>query len=456
MDAPPARPVLGIRDLQRRVANAISRELRGPVWVRAEVGDLSERNRHCFVTLAEPARDSSEGDASLEAVMWRPVWDRVRRQLDERGLSLRKGLTVTFRGEVRLRDGAGQLQLRCTDLDTDALLGELAARRQALRRALAAEGLLEANRRLTLGPLPLRVGVVASLHSQGYRDFCTVIESSGYRFDLVVEPVAVQGVSAPATVATALATLGGQGVDVIVVVRGGGARADLDAFDHEMVARAVGAAPVPVWTGLGHTGDRCLADEMAHTSHATPTACAHGLVSIVAAFAGDLSGRARRLVDLVGRSRVAAEEELRMRKRLLAGSAAGQLDRHRDRAIAQAVDLRRAAPAALTGASVVLSRSAARLPHTAGLAIGRERDHLRRTTLRARLGAPRSLADRDREILAQRRVLAAFSPVRQLERGWSLTFDDSGRPVRTAGQLRPGELITSRFVDGERQSVVRS
>ncbi|MDQ6726193.1 MAG: exodeoxyribonuclease VII large subunit [Actinomycetota bacterium] len=456
MAPPPATAVLGIRDLHRRVNNAISRELRGAVWVRAEIGELSERKGHCFITLAEPARDGTESDAALDVVIWRQAWNRIRRQLFDRGISLRKGLTVTFRGELRLRDGAGQLQLRCTEVDADAILGEIAARRVALRRALAAEGLLEANGRRPLPAVPLRLGVVASVHSEGYRDFRAVIEASGYRFELVVEPVLVQGVSAPPTIAAAFALLGERDLDLIVLVRGGGARADLDAFDHDLVARAIAAAPVPVWTGLGHTGDRCLADEMAHRSHTTPTACAHALVTLVEVFCADLASRSRRLAGLAGRRTASAEDGLRARRRLLAGCGAAQLDRHRERTASRATELGRLATTALTGASGTVERSAGRLPRAAGVAVDRERDRLGRTARRARLGATRALTDRERELVAHRRVMAALDPVRQFERGWSLTFDGDGRLVRSASRLRAGERITSRFVDGERSSVVEA
>jgi len=456
MDAPPAPTVFGLRDLHRRVSIAISRELRGPVWVRAEIGEMNERNGYCFLTLAEPARDRSEGDASLDVVIWRNAWDRIRRQLDERGLALRKGLTVTFRGELRLRDGSGQLQLRCASLDTDALLGELAARRLALRRALAVEGLLDANRRLQLQPVPLRLGVVASTHSQGYHDFCAVLVASRYRFDLVVEPVLVQGTSAPATIAGALALLGDRSVDLIVVVRGGGARADLDAFDHELVARAIAAAPVPVWTGLGHTGDQCLADEMAHASHATPTACAHALVATVAAFVRDLDARARRVAELAEQCTAAADERLRANRRALASCGRAQLDRHADRGAARSTGLRRAASAVLSRASTTLDRSVERLPRGTGMIIAREQERLRSATGRVQLAAPRALAARESDVVSHQRVLSALDPSRLLERGWTLTLDEAGHLVRSAGQLRAGQRIVSRFADGDRFSVVQS
>lgn len=453
--APPA-PILGIRDLHRRVAVAISREMRGPVWVRAEIDRVYEHNGHCFITLAEPARDATETDATLDVVAWRPAWARIRRRLEERAIGLRPGLTVTLRGELVMKDGAGLVQLRASDLDTDALLGEVAARRMALKAALAAEGLLEANGRRILAPLPLAVGVVASPASQGYRDLRGVLDGSGFRFALHLEAVVVQGLAAPAAVASAVARLAGSAVDVIVVVRGGGARADLDAFDSEAVARAVAASPVPVWTGLGHTGDRCLADEVAHTSHATPTACAHALVALVRAAADGVAGRASRLGDLAERTSAAAAVGLAARRRLLSTCAASHLGRHHDRAVERAGVVRRAAARALHRAEAGLAATAARLPPTGLAALDRRGDRLAAAGARLRSTGPRALARDEGLVSAHRRVLAALDPDRQLERGWTLTLDADGALVRRAAAVRAGQRLITRFADGERASVVEA
>ncbi|MCA1692847.1 MAG: exodeoxyribonuclease VII large subunit, partial [Actinobacteria bacterium] len=319
--------VMGIRDLYRRASVAVSRGLRGQVWIRAELSAIREHNLHCFIKLAEPARDGSEGDAVLDVVIWRSTWHRTRQQLEDRSLVLREGMTVTLRGELRIRSENGRMQLECTALDTDALLGELAARRLALRRTLAAEGLLDRNRGHALPPLPLRIGLVASHQSEGYRDFRGVLSASGFGFVLTERPVLVQGVSAPPSIAAAVESLAKAPIDLIVLVRGGGARADLDAFDHELVVRAIAAAALPVWTGLGHTGDRCLADDLAHASHATPTACAQALVSLVSDFAAGIVARSQRLQELARIAGAAAGADLEARRRSLTHNTRAQLDR---------------------------------------------------------------------------------------------------------------------------------
>jgi len=454
---PPAAvdEVWGIRDLYRRVAVAISKGLRGQVSVRAEIRTMNERGDRCFLTLAEPARDSRERDAELNVVVWRAAWARIRAQLDDQGLTLAEGMTVTLRGDVKLGPpGTGRLQLECSGLDTAALLGELASRRRALRRALAAEGLLDANHRRPLAPAPLRVGLVASHHSQGYRDFCDVLAASPYRFEVIEQPVPVQGVNAPAAIASAVNMLAGSGVDVIVLVRGGGARADLDAFDSELVARSVAFAPVPVWTGLGHTGDRCLADEVCAASHATPTACAQALVSRVAEVDAGIAARVQRLGELARSAGRAAEERLHTSRRLLARSACASLDRAGDGAAARARSLDLAARRALDGAGATVTRAAERLPDLAGAVLDWSSGSLRQSAVRATRATAADLRRGEDAVASTRRVLAAFDPARQLGRGWTLTLDGSGALVRSAAALRPGQRITTRYVDGDRTSVV--
>ncbi len=466
----------GIRDLYRRVSVAVAKGLRGPVWVRAEISVLRPRGSSCFVTLAEPARDNTEVDATLDVVIWRTAWARIRAQLDERGLALREGMTVALRGQVGLRPGTGRLQLDCSALDTDALLGDLAARRLALRRALAAEGLLAVNGRQTLGPVPLRIGLVASHQSQGYRDFRDVLTASGFAFVLVERPVVVQGAGAPGAVAAAIVSLGAAAVDLIIVVRGGGARIDLDAFDSEVVARAVVNAPVQVWTGLGHTGDRCLADEAAAAAYPTPTACAQALVARVAQFEVAVGAQVRRLQELVRRRDEAARDHLERRRASLARSVTAQLDRHGDGTARRADDLRASARRAFIVVSEAVAASAEGLPPLADALVAeradglyrqasmigrlapsdvvRSEERLRTTAVHVGSATQRALGDEHRDLAGTRRVLMAFDPTRQLERGWSLTLDEDGALVRRAAGLRAGQRLTNRFIDGDRTSIV--
>jgi exodeoxyribonuclease VII large subunit len=261
---------------------------------------------------------------------------------------------------------------------------------------------------------------------------------------------------APAEVAAAIAALAGADIDVIVLVRGGGARADLDAFDSELVARAVASAEVPVWTGVGHTGDRYLADEVAAAAHATPTACAHALVAAVAGFDRAVGERARRIQELARAAAGTAQDELVRRRRHLAVSAGARLDRRTDALVHQGLAVQRAAGRVLAGAAAGFTASATRLPRVTDARLVDANRRRRHQAENARNAVAGGLARSERDLAAVRRVLTAYDPARQLERGWTLTFGQDGALVRRAGALRAGERITSRFVDGDRTSVVEA
>ena len=173
---------------------------------------------------------------------------------------------------------------------------------------LAADGLLDRNARLTLAPVPLRVGLITSHGSAAYHDFVQELETSGYAWQVGVVDVRVQGAAASRRIVWALHELARLQVDVVVLVRGGGSRADLCPFDTEQVAREIAAMSVPVLTGVGHEVDRSVADEVAHTACKTPTACAQILVDQVRLFVRNLDHAAQRVGSRARACRVAARE----------------------------------------------------------------------------------------------------------------------------------------------------
>jgi len=239
-------------------------------------------------------------------------------------------------------------------------------------------------------------------------------------------PAIVQGPGAPASVASALGVLVGTGVDVAVIVRGGGSRADLGAFDSETVARAVATCPLPVWTGIGHTGDQSVADLVA-------TECGQSLVQKVVSWQethvrAPAAAVARGATSVVERERRSARDA---RTRLVS-SARHQVRWHGERLAARTATVR-------TGAPQIVEAARQRLCDVAG-----------------RLGplAQAHLAQADTRMVSWGRLLNAYDVQRQLERGYSLTCDDSGAVIRSVSGLSGGTVLTTRFADGRARSVV--
>jgi exodeoxyribonuclease VII large subunit len=316
------------------------------------------------------------------------------------------GIEVRIVGRVRWYAPRGTVQLRMHGIDPAFTLGRLEADRDRVLAALAADGLLARNGRLPMPAVPLRVGLITSRGSAAHADVLSELAASGLAFEVIDVDARTQGADCAASVSRALRALAVHpgGVDVVLVVRGGGARTDLAGFDSEQVARAIAAMDVPVLTGIGHEIDRSIADEVAHSAHKTPTAAAAAVVTQIRAFLHRLEGVAAATARAGRRASDVAERRLVDRSTRAARAATTSLVRAQRATDAHAHRLRRAASRPLDRA-------------------GRHLDGL----------APRA---------------AAHDPVRLLARGWSITTTLDGGLVRSVSDAVGGAGLRIRVADG--------
>jgi exodeoxyribonuclease VII large subunit len=433
---PPERPdVLSIATLLDQVQAAITRAFpRGQlVWVRGEVQSITDRTGHCYVDLVDPDAPRGRDAKVLKVNCWQRTWAPMKAALAGQGIVLEPGTVVTFRGRVEFYAPRAQVNFIAVDVDVDALLGRLAARRAALLKALEGEGLLRRNGTLLVPPLALRIGLVASPGTEGFNDFLGQLQGSGLAFSVVVVPAQVQGPAAPASLARGIAALADSSCDLIVLVRGGGSKADLVAFDSEPVARAIATCRVPVWTGIGHTGDQSVADIVAARAFVTPTECGQELVQragdcweSVAATAELVSRRAIEVLE----GAIARDKSARAR---LGQATRHQLHRHAERLDSRSRHIASQARRQLDLASTSIEQRAARI----GPCVRRSLDH------------------QAESLESWRRLLAAYDVDRQLERGYTLTLSEDGAIVRSVAALASGSVLVTRFADGTAVSEVR-
>ena len=277
----PEATTFSVVELNSLVRDALRRALPDEVWVRGEVQNLSRSGAgHTYFSLVEKAVRGDRVQGRLDVALFRDDRRAVDRALAEvPGAELGNDVEVRIRGRVTVYPPSGSLPAG-DDGDRPGL-HRRRDRRQPGAGAAGARGRGPARRQrpLASSPLvPLRVGLVTSAGSAAYHDFVHELERSGYAWQVGVVDVRVQGAAAARRIKWALGQLLAARRRRVVLVRGGGSRADLAPFDTELVARAIAAMPVPVITGVGHETDRSVADEVAHTACKTPTACAQLLV----------------------------------------------------------------------------------------------------------------------------------------------------------------------------------
>jgi len=264
------------------------------LWISGEVSNLSESAAgHLYFTLKDEA-------SQLRCVLFH------RARL---ALTLESGTAVVAHGRISIYEVSGTLQFY-VDLVQPEGVGMLHLEFERLKAKLADEGLFEPARKRPLPPFPERIGVVTSPTGAVFHDIANIVGRRYPLVELVLSPTPVQGDSAAEGIIQALDTLNNiEGIDLVILARGGGSLEELWAFNEEKVARAIYASRVPVISGVGHDTDFTIADFVADVRAPTPSAAA----------------------ELAVPHRAELEGRIQSHRKALAAALSGDLDRHRQR-----------------------------------------------------------------------------------------------------------------------------
>jgi exodeoxyribonuclease VII large subunit len=411
----PAPRIWAVGALCRAVADALDARF-NPVAVRGEVSGFSRApSGHCYFTL-------KDAQGQVRCAMF-------RRSASLLGFVPRDGDLVEVQGRLGVYEPRGDLQLVVESL---ARAGQGAHFEQFLRlkAKLEAEGLFDPARKRALAPLPRAIGIATSLNAAALHDVVTCLRRRAPHVAVTIAPSAVQGAQAPGELVRALEwlyTLAAQGqLDVILLVRGGGAIEDLWAFNDEQLARAIVRSPVPLVSGVGHETDFTIADFCADVRAPTPTAAAELAAAPRDEWLAQLGLARERLRQAAARRTDRAAQRL--------DQAASRLGRPLARAAQQGLRLDRAAQrlghamqARLRAAQDGVARHGSDHVHAMAARLGHATQRLDRLALRLELLDPRLV----------------------LQRGYALLTDEQGHAVTGVRQTYPGQALRAALADGE-------
>lgn len=273
---------ISLLELSKLIRVTLEQHLEQTYWVIAEIGELRQHQRgHCYLELIEKQHNVLV--TKQRATIWSSAFRSISYNFEQvTGQSLAPGLKVLCLVQVQYHELYG-LSLNIKEVDPNYTLGERARMRAEIVQRLMTEGLYDLNRRHELTVAPQRIAVISSPTAAGWGDFLHQLLMNPYRFRFDVElfPASMQGDAAHNSICHALALIASaeNEFDAVVIIRGGGARIDLDCFDHYELAVSIANYHLPILTGIGHDRDETIADLVAHTSLKTPTAVAEYLIS---------------------------------------------------------------------------------------------------------------------------------------------------------------------------------
>ncbi len=408
MASPTSYSLLELNQYIRRV---ISLNFDEPIWIECEIGQASLSRGHWYLDLIQKENDTIA--AQCQAAMWANVYAYLKRKstIPPEDI-LKQGMAVKLKVNVDYHERYG-LKLIIEDIDSSFTIGVLEMQRQAILREIKERDLVHKNAETHLPSVVQRLAIISSDRAAGWKDFVKHVEDNLYGYDISIDlfEAAMQGQQVEAEVLSCLDTIAKKlsNYDAVAIIRGGGGRTDLAAFDNLLLAVRIAEFPIPVLIGIGHEIDQSVLDLVAYRSLKTPTAVADFIIEHNASFESHLDEVWHWIQD-------EAIDRIRLEKQ-------------------KADDLARG------------------LQHAVKSRIVLEDNKLNHLLMMLRHSGKNMITGHYKRIEFIHSLITAIDPDRVLARGYTITTKE-GKSVTRSAELQTGMSIQTIFHDGMIKSIV--
>lgn len=414
------------------------------IWVEGEItGFHGAASGHWYFSLMD-------GSSVIKAACFKGQNFRIRFKPSD-------GLQVRVRGRVTTYEARGEYQIIVESLEPVGE-GAMALAFEQIKAKLAAEGIFDQSLKRPLPSFPRRIGIVTSPTGAAIHDILTVLERRAGSISVVIIPTLVQGDKAAEQIAEAISIANDfndeapedKKIDVLIVGRGGGSAEDLWAFNEERVARAIRNSKIPTISAVGHEVDISIADLAADVRAATPSAAAEIVARAEAEIIAGLDQASAQLFRSMQLLMFEAKSQLQS---LSMSPVFAEFP-------AYVRDLRyRVDVAEATAANAVKDTTRSRFEDLRAVAerlspvglsnkVGDNKERL--GVLDQQIFSAGKDIVNDRTVKLERSMarLDSMSPLRVLDRGYSLTQTEDGKLLQDSSTVSPGENIKVRLAKG--------
>ena len=274
---------LSLFELNSLVADVINTTMSRSYWVEAELSEVRENRGHCYMELIEKNENSNVPIARASAKCWSNIWSAIKPYFIRiTGQQIRAGMKVMLQVHAQFHPQYGFSWI-VDDINPEYTMGDMMRKRQEIIRQLKEEGVYDLQKELNLPLFAQRIAVISSATAAGYGDFCNQLENNelGLYFHVKLFPAIMQGDNVESSIIASLNQINNreEEFDCVVIIRGGGATADLSGFDTLGLAENVANFPLPIITGIGHERDESILDMVSYQRVKTPTAAAAYLIN---------------------------------------------------------------------------------------------------------------------------------------------------------------------------------
>ena len=407
-------------ELNSLVRQVIEQTLDDEYWVEAELAECRLSRGHCYMELIQKDERSNTPIARAQAKCWQNTWVMLGPYFEKTtGQPLHAGIKTRLKVYPQFHETYGFSWI-VTDIDPTYTLGDMAKRRQEIIQKLKEEGIFDLQKEFCLQPFCQNIAVISSQTAAGYGDFVNQLADSPYDFHTRLYPATMQGEQVEQSIIEALNRIysdiyensdsSESPFDCVVIIRGGGATADLSGFDTLALAENVAQFPLPIITGIGHDRDESILDMVSFQRVKTPTAAAQFLIS--------------------------------------------HLDTTMQRIDSCQEHMVRFATAKMETEHLRLARLAERIPSLFSLVKMRHETRLDNLWTRLQSTTTMTIEKQRHQLQMLQQRAQALDPTLLLKRGYSITLH-KGRVIRNAANIKPGTEIETRLEQGTIISITK-
>ena len=407
-------------ELNSLVRQVIEQTLDDEYWVEAELAECRLSRGHCYMELIQKDERGNTPIARAQAKCWQNTWAMLGPYFEKTtGQPLHAGIKTRLKVYPQFHETYGFSWI-VTDIDPTYTLGDMAKRRQEIIQKLKEEGIFDLQKEFSLQPFCQNIAVISSQTAAGYGDFVNQLTDSPYEFRTRLYPATMQGEQVEQSIIEALNRIysdiyensdsSESSFDCVVIIRGGGATADLSGFDTLALAENVAQFPLPIITGIGHDRDESILDMVSFQRVKTPTAAAQFLISHLDTTMQRIDSCQERMVRL--------------------------------------------ATAKMETEHLRLARLTERIPSLFSLVKMRHETRLDNLWTRMQSAATMTIEKQRHQLQMLQQRAQALDPTLLLKRGYSITLH-KGRVIRNAADIKPGTEIETRLEQGTIISITK-
>jgi exodeoxyribonuclease VII large subunit len=428
-------------------------------WLTAEISELSVNySGHCYLEFIQKDEKTERIIARARGTIWANTFRMIKPYFETTtGRTFSDGIKVMVKASIEFHEVYG-LSLNILDIEPTYTVGEIALRKQKILEKLKSEGVIGMNKELELSYIPNRIAIISSKTAAGYEDFVNQLTQNPHRFRFYLNlfPAIMQGNEAESSIINQLDKIyqHSENFDAVIIIRGGGAQADLECFNSYWLAYNITQFPLPVLTGIGHEQDDSVVDMVAHTRLKTPTAVAEFLIDCMSAVANELQEVEEAIVDaarniIVDNKSVLKDNAYRLNKEV--GSIILKRNKQLTATFSSFIS---STKNNLSRQRITLARSQVYLEQNKKYFISTKRKNLHAETFRLKHEIKYCLSNKKHSVESLNQFVELNNPLHILEKGYSITTLNR-KVVKDSVDLKPGDEIETKFFKGKTTSKIQ-